>query len=85
MAREPLNLPKITFASDHGVIKTPGGNVPIINVSAYFSRVGDIIIEGTIDARHPENINNCEIVFQDNSGWNIIRDNFTIFTRKHYY
>jgi hypothetical protein len=79
IAREPLHLPKITFASDKGIIKTLDGNVTITNVSAYLSRVGDVIVEGIIDARHPEDINNCEVEFQDNSGWNIIGENFTIF------
>jgi hypothetical protein len=82
MIREPLHLPKITYASDKGVIKTPGRDVPITNISAYLSRAGDIIIEGTIDARHPEDIHNCDIVFQDDSGWDIIGKNFSIFEEK---
>lgn len=82
MASEHLNLPKIAFASDKGIIKTPGGDVFINDVSAYLSRVGDIIIEGTINARHPENINNCEIAFQDREGWNIVGENFSIFNEK---
>jgi len=79
MIRETLQLPNIAYASDKGVIKAPGGDVPITEVSAHFSSMGDVIIEGTIDAKHPKNINNCDIVFQDDSGWTIIGEKFSIF------
>jgi hypothetical protein len=78
MTREPLQLPNISYASDNGVIKTPDINVPIKDVSAHLSKEGEIIIEGTIEAHHPI-IRNFEIVFQDNAGWKIFGENFSIF------
>lgn len=82
MVRETLQLPGITYASDKGVIKASGGDIPITDVSAYFSPSGDVIIAGTIGLEHPEDTNNCDIVFQDNDGWNYTGKNFYIFEKK---
>jgi hypothetical protein len=85
MIRETLHLPNITFASDKGTIKAPTGDVPITEISAHFSKVGDIIIEGAIDAKHPKNINSCDIEFQNESGWSIIGEKFSIFELDNVY
>jgi hypothetical protein len=78
MNREMLQLPNIAYVSDEGVVKASDGDVPITGVYAHFSKVGEVIIEGIIDVMYSENIKNCDIMFQDDRGWTIIGENFSI-------
>jgi hypothetical protein len=79
MTLKSLDLPKMPFASEIGVINTSKEDIHITDVLAYLSRVGDVIIEGSIDARHPRDMNMFNIKFKDNNGWDIVGHDFRIF------